>query len=74
MAYDRIRPVDAGERLDILFAQAMALYANANRKKGKQPYKVEKFLPPWWKRPRRKMSAEAIWTAFAGPNGPKLNE
>ena len=48
MAYDRIDPIGA-ERMDVLAARFMWLFAEANRnpKKQKKPFDGADFMPKW---------------------------
>ena len=49
IAYDRLSPIGP-ERIDIMLASFMALFANANKAKKHVRFKINQFLPPWWKR------------------------
>jgi hypothetical protein len=78
LAFERVfGPVTLHERMDILFARADWLFAEANRDRKKRgPFKVHDFLIQWDRKPKKpadwrsiKEKMRAIAAAFDDDNG-----
>lgn len=75
MAYDRISPIDARERVELSCAIVAATIANANRGKSQRAFEPKDFMPDWSgtrRKPKSVAELFAIARSFAAAHNGAL--